>query len=147
MIDKKFIVRKIDMITMDLEYLKALQGLTIDEIARDFLKYSALKNILMEIIGRAIDINNHMIASIPAPEIESPKSYKDTFLTLGKLKILPIDFAAEIAQSAGFRNAIVHDYNDIDKHIVYKRVDDIISQYASYCEYVLKSQQFSSPSS
>lgn len=141
MLDKEFIIRKIDMITEDLEHLKALQGFAIDELARDFLKYSALKNILMEIIGRAIDINNHIIAELAPSESQTPRGYKDTFLLLGRLGILPDDFAQGIAQSAGFRNAIVHDYNDIDKRLVYKKVDDIISQYAAYCGHIHNSKK------
>ena len=141
MLDKEFIIRKIDMITEDLEHLRELQGFTINEIALDFLKYSALKNILMEIIGRAIDINSHIIAELAPAGIQTPRGYKDTFLLLGRLEILPDGFAREIAQSAGFRNAIVHDYNDIDKHLVYKKVDDIISQYAAYCGHIRNSKK------
>ena len=38
MLDKEFIIRKIDMITENLEHLRKLQGFTINEIALDFLK-------------------------------------------------------------------------------------------------------------
>ena len=35
---------------------------TISQMAEDFIKYGALKNILMEIIGRALGINEHLIS-------------------------------------------------------------------------------------
>ncbi len=40
-------------------------------------------------------------------------------------------------KSAGFRNAIVHDYDELDKIEIYKTVGDAIRQYRDYCEYIL----------
>lgn len=56
---------------------------------------------------------------------------------LRDLKILPEDFAEEISKSAGFRNAIVHEYNNLNKGIVYKTVGEAIVQYSQYCKYIL----------
>lgn len=57
MIDKSFIEEKINLISRDLGRLEIFSKMTLDEVAQDFIKYGALKNILMEIIGRAIDVN------------------------------------------------------------------------------------------
>lgn len=138
MIDKEFLKEKINLITRDLERLKIFSDFTISQMAQDFMKYAALKNILMEIIGRAIDINEHLISELIAAGVDVPKTYRETFLKLAELSVLPDDFAKEIARSAGFRNAIVHEYNNLDKEIVYKTVGDAISQYSKYCGYVLE---------
>lgn len=138
MIDKIFIEEKINLITRDLSRLKVFSDFTISQMAEDYVKYGALKNMLMEIIGRAIDINQHLLAELSDVKTEIPKSYKETFLALSDLNVLPKDFAQKIAESAGFRNAIVHEYNNLDKNIVYKTVGEAIDQYAQYCDYVLK---------
>ena len=138
MIDKEFLKEKLNLITRDLERLKIFYDFTISQIAEDFIKYAALKNILMEIIGRAIDINEHLISELARPDMEAPKTYRDTFLLLADLNVLQRDFAKEISKSAGFRNAIVHEYNNLDKSIIYKTVGDAINQYAKYCNYILK---------
>ena len=137
MIDRIFIEKKIDLIKHGLTNLETLKGYAINEIMQDFIKYAALKNILMEIIGRAIDINEHLIAEVSDPTLKSPKTYKETFTRLQDLGILPSEFTRQIAQSAGFRNAIVHDYNNLDEHIVYRTVDEALEQYLKYCEYIL----------
>lgn len=138
MLDKEFINRKINLIREDLGKLEHLRGLAIDQVAGDWLKYSALKNILMEIIGRGIDINEHLILELMKhPETKAPLSYRKTFLALAELRVLPEDFAKQIARSAGFRNAVVHDYNEIDHYIIYKKVDDIIEEYTKYCHHIL----------
>lgn len=138
MLDKKFVVHKIELIREGLTKLKFFKDLTFEEIAKDWLKYHALKNIFMEMIGRALDINQHFIAELAPPEMEAPLDYTQTFLKLWELEILPKEFVKEIAKSAGFRNAIVHGYNQLDKHIVYKTVSEAISQYTKYCDYILK---------
>ena len=138
MLDKDFIKMKIEYIQRDLNHLEPMAKLTINKVAQNDIQYAALKNFLMEIIGRAIDINEHIIAEKGGEKLKSPLRYRETFLSLTKMGILPEGFAQEIAKSAGFRNAIVHDYNNIDKYIVFESVRDAISQYTQYCGYILK---------
>jgi len=64
MIDREFILEKINLITRDLKRLEVFSDLSIDQIAKDFIKFAALKNILMETIGRAIDVNQHLISEL-----------------------------------------------------------------------------------
>jgi len=120
MIDKRFIEEKVNLITRDLSRLSTFSAFTISQMAEDYMKYGALKNMLMEIIGRAIDINQHLLSELSETKAEIPKSYKETFLALAKLGVVPVDFAQKISKSAGFRNAIVHEYNNLDKNIVYR---------------------------
>ena len=136
--DKDFITEKINLITIGLEKLAGFFDSTFSEAAGDYIKYAALKNILMEVIGRAIDINEYLITQSAKPDLELPKTYRETFLALGKLGILPQDFASDIAKSAGFRNAIVHEYNNLDKNEVYKTVGQAVSQYKEYCRYIMR---------
>ena len=137
MVDKRFVQRKLGLIQQDLEKLTILKGLTFEEIAKDFFKYSTLKLVLMEIIGRAIDINEHLITEQESADIKMPLTYRETFLILGESSILPEKFAQEIAKSTGFRNAIVHDYNNLDKYVIYTTIDEAIQQYTKYCEHIL----------
>lgn len=137
MLDQELIKTKIDLIQRDLERLEELRGYTLDEIAGDFYKWSALKLTLVEIIGRAVDINSHIIAELQEKEA-APGTLRETFLRLADLNILPRDFAEKIAESARFRNKIVHEYNHLEEDKVYYSVDEALAQYAKYCGYVLE---------
>lgn len=137
MIDKKFIQEKINLITRDSGDLAQFADYTFDEVAKDSFKYAAIKNFLMEIIGRGLDINNHLIAELSKQGTRTPLSYHETFLMLIELKVLPKEFGEKIAESAGFRNAIVHMYNNLDKQTVYKTIGEAINQYSQYCRYIL----------
>ncbi|MBA3047445.1 DUF86 domain-containing protein [Patescibacteria group bacterium] len=138
MLNARLIKKKIDLIQRDLERLIDFKDFTFDEMAKDYIKYAALKNIFMEIIGRGIDINEHIIARLGSYQNLSPRDYKETFLHMAKLSALPESFAKKIAASACFRNAIVHDYDDLDERIVYKTVGEAIKQYSDYCKHILK---------
>ena len=137
MINKNFVIEKIKLITHGLEQLKSFENMTFGEVAGDYIKYSALKNILMETIGRAIDINEYLIGA-SEKNLPVPATYRDTFLALDQIGALPPEFAQEIAKSAGFRNAIVHEYNNLDKSAVYQTVGQAIDQYKAYCGYIMK---------
>src|SRR3989344_9540205 len=111
MLNQNLIKTKIEYIQRDLGRLQEYSKLTFNQVAKDWHSYSVVKLLLMEIIGRAIDINQHIIAETASTQVAAPLDYRQTFIKLGELEVLPQEFAQEIAQSAGFRNAVVHGYN------------------------------------
>lgn len=138
MVNKIFIQRKIELIQRDLVKLGVFENKTFDQIAGNWKEFAIVKNLLMEIIGRGIDINQHILAEKFTPAVSAPLDYTETFLKLGGLGVLPESFAKKIAKSAGFRNAIVHGYNKIDKSVIYKTVGVAIKQYTQYCRHILR---------
>lgn len=138
MLDPIFVRRKIKFIQEDLKNLEQFRDFTFEEMAHEWVRWSALEWTLAKIIGRAIDINQHLLAELAGKDIPPPKDYTETFLLLKNLRVLPDEFLQKIAKSAGFRNRIIHEYNEIDKNLVYQTVGEAIEQYASYCKYVLE---------
>ncbi len=55
---------------------------------------------------------------------------------LGTMGILKTEFARHIAFSAGLRNRIVHDYEEIDASKVYEALKDAIQQVPIYLDHV-----------
>lgn len=138
MLDIRFIQRKVKLIRQDLEVLTDLADLSFNAVAKDLYRYSTVQLLLMKIIGRAIDINEHLIGELATAKIGAPVTYRETFLKLKDLDVLPAKFAEQIAESAGFRNAVVHEYNNLDKWTVYRSVNDALKEYTQYCGYILK---------
>lgn len=62
MVDKIFIRRKVELIQRDLVRLGEFKNKTFDQIAENWKEFAVVKNLLMEIIGRGIDINQHLLA-------------------------------------------------------------------------------------
>ena len=139
MVNKEFTKSKIELIQKELINLEKLSHYDLQEIMGDFLKQNTLERILEKIIMRAIDINQHLIAELSEKEIESPKSYKETFIKLVELEIYPREFAENISKSVGTRNILIHEYDAIDYSRIYSCVKDCLRDYEKYCEYILKS--------
>lgn len=137
MINENIIREKVSLIARDLERLKSFANSSLVQSEESYIKYAALKNMIMEIIGRAIDINYHFISEYITPEKNAPQNYKEVFLMLYDIGVLPEEFAKEIAKSVGLRNAIVHEYSGLEEDALYEVMGEVIEQYAKYCKYVL----------
>lgn len=136
MLDKEFIKSKINFIQNDLEDLSRFKSFSLQEIVSDSFKHMVVERIFEKVIGDALDINQHIIAE--SKKIEVPNDYKETFLALAKLKILPEKFSEEISKSAGLRNILVHQYRTLNENLFYKSIKSCLNDYARYCEYILK---------
>jgi len=80
----------------------------------------------LEVAAQAcIDIANRIIA---LEQLEKPSDAHGAIEMLGKVGVLPREFAEKLAPIAGFRNILVHEYLEIDwaeimKHL--SRLDDL----------------------
>ena len=137
MLDHELIQRKVKLIQEDLSRLEPMAEYSFDQVAKDLMKYDAVERRLERIVTRAIDVNRHVIAELGKGS-ESARTYEDTFLRLADLGIYPDKFAREIAPSAGLRNVLVHEYDEVDPKLVFQSVGKALFQYAKYCEYLLK---------
>jgi len=137
MLNHTFLQRKIKLIQEDLARLEPLGHFSFHEVAKDPVKYAATERLLERIITRAIDINRHCIAELGKGN-EVVRTYEDTFLRLGDLAVLPQTLAKAIAPSAGLRNVLVHEYDEVDERLVYQSVGHALTQYTKYCDQLIK---------
>ena len=138
MINKDFVKRKLFLNQAELERLQEFEQITINEITKDLGKHAACERYLERLIGRAIDINQHLIAEKGNVNTNlGAMRYRDTFLALTKLGVYPEDFARKIAPSAGLRNALVHEYNNINPEILRKSICEAVSEFNDYAKYIL----------
>ncbi len=133
MIGRKLVTRKITLI---LKYLSALTDLSRQ--SREAYLANLINEVLAErylerMIGRMIDINYHLITESGQPP---PKDYHESFQMLGTMGILQGEFSREIAFSAGLRNRIVHEYDEIDAAKVYEALQVAVQQFPTYLNHV-----------
>lgn len=145
MLDNDFIRRKLALNQKDLTRLEEFEDLTVNEIAQDPIKGAACERFLERIIGRAIDINQHVIAEKGDITLEVIR-YRDTFLRMADLEVYSKEFAEQIAPSVGLRNALVHEYNNIDPNIFHKSIGEAIKEFNVYAKYVLDFIERQTPS-
>nr|WP_274520625.1 DUF86 domain-containing protein [Ectothiorhodospira variabilis] len=136
-IREDFVRRKLQLITDDLVRLVRFKELTLEELLSDDIRLAAVERIIERIVMRAVDVNEHLLAECLPPQARSTRiTYRDTFLMLADLGVCDADFAQAIAGSAGLRNILVHDYNDVDRSILHRSIGSCLRDYTAYVQQV-----------
>lgn len=133
MIDPELVTRKINLILKDLEPLGAYGKMTLEEYLGDKINELVVERYLERIIGRMIDINYHLVTELGCPP---PRDYFESFTELGKLGVLPPDFARSVAQAAGLRNRIVHEYDEVDEQKIHEALTAVLQDIPRYIGHV-----------
>lgn len=137
MLDKEFIKRKIKLIEEDLGELSKFKNYSLDDLAKDAVKFYASERLLERIIIRAIDINRYLVEEL-GMGLEKVRKYHDVFIVLKESNIYPADFAEKMGAMADFRNELVHEYNGLDKEKVYMKIKEVLNCFTKYCDYIIK---------
>lgn len=114
-VEVEIITRKLAVIVENLKGLEPIKDMTQGEYVRDLYKRKAAERLLQELIEAAIDINTYI--TVQTGHI-APDDYYESFLKMGELKIISLDLANKLAPSAGLRNRLVHEYNQLDHSMV-----------------------------
>jgi uncharacterized protein YutE (UPF0331/DUF86 family) len=136
MIDAELVIRKLVLIAGDLAALEPLARLPVSEFLAGPLNEPAAERLLERMIGRMIDVNYHVATELGE---RPPKDYFESFVALGRVGVLPVDFARRIASSAGLRNRIAHEYDTIDPVRVHEALGAAL---ADVPEFVAKVKEF-----
>jgi len=128
--------RKLQLIAEDLERLVPFRDESYESLIGDPLRLAAVERILERIVMRAIDTNEHIISELAtgAEERVTRLSYRETFLRLAELGVYSPEFAQRIARSAGLRNILVHDYNDVDHRVLFESIPSALQEYQEYVQ-------------
>lgn len=96
--------------------LKKYQTVSYADYSSNEDMQAIVERLLQLSIQSCIDIGNYIIAR---QELEIPEIEDNVFSVLGKHDIIPKSLAARIKGMLRFRNILVHDYLEIDQHIVH----------------------------
>ncbi|OGH55965.1 MAG: hypothetical protein A3G34_04670 [Candidatus Lindowbacteria bacterium RIFCSPLOWO2_12_FULL_62_27] len=134
MIDPELVARKAGLIEKDLIVLgEALKKQATPQL--DAPAQALFERLLERMIGRMIDINFHLITESGRP---APKDYHESFVELGRMSILEPTFAKHISVSAGLRNRIAHEYDEIDPAKLLEAARDAVKDIPNYLKQVLE---------
>ena len=133
MIDPELVTRKMLLITADLRALEPLSRRPLEDYLAHATDEILVERYLERIIGRMIDINYHLITEAGHPP---PRDYFESFTQLARIAVLPAAFAKQIAASAGLRNRLVHEYDEIDPEHVYSGLLAAVRDVPEYLQHV-----------
>lgn len=135
-INKKIIIRKISFINKDLQSLRALSKLSLKTYLSKSDYEAMAERYLERIIGRMIDINYHILVE---EEDVISVDYFNSFIDLGKKKYLPLKFSRDLANSAGLRNRLAHEYDEIDEKKIYEAIQSSLKDVPKYLKHIVQS--------
>jgi len=135
-IDGKLISRKITLINNELKSLKGLSKLSFKTYLSKTEYEILAERYLERIISRMIDINYHILSE---NEKEIPVDFYTSFVELGNKKYLPVKLSKNLANSAGLRNRLAHEYDELDPKKVYNAIDSCIKDVPRYLNALVKS--------
>ncbi len=69
---------------------------------------------------------------IAAGEGRDVPNYTTAIIELGRLGILPGDFAREFSSAAGFRNVLVHGYLDVDLALLHRLLNERLDDFETF---------------
>jgi len=94
---------------------------------KDHLKQDAIAINLQRAAEQAIDLANHVIRK---GKLGLPKESRESFDILAEENVIPGELADKLKGMVGFRNIMVHEYQDLDikimVDIIEHRLDDLI---------------------
>jgi len=133
MIDAELVTRKIVLITRDLTALEPIARLGQPGFLADPTNEALAERYLERMIGRMIDINYHLITETGNPP---PADYYGSFTELGRVGALDPETAQRLASSAGLRNRIVREYDELDPKRIFEAVQASLRDIPEYLRQV-----------
>lgn len=132
---KEEIVDKLEKLKEYMKILESYQDTTLDELKDNVTLRGAVERYLELAIECVIDISEMVISR---EGLKRPDKYREVIEVLGENGVLPEIFAKELAPAAGFRNILVHLYDDIDVKEVHKNLKNKLNDFDRFSKYIAK---------
>jgi uncharacterized protein YutE (UPF0331/DUF86 family) len=136
LVDRHVVQARIAKIREYVALLRRIRGLADERrFVKDPLIYGNAERYLQLAIQSVLDISNHIVADM---SLNLPASSKELFELLAAHKVLSVRLARKLIPMAGFRNVLVHDYLEIDRHRVYGILRNNLGDFERFIKAVVK---------
>lgn len=118
------------------EHLRAAEchiNCTLQEIESNPILRSAVERDLYVVVQAVIDLAEGVVAY---RGFRKPTTMREAFDILGDEKILSAKFAHEFSKLVGFRNALAHDYEDLNFEVIYNVLHNKLKDVYEFLDYV-----------
>lgn len=101
----------------------------------DHLKQDAIAINLQRACEQSIDLANH---TIKTRKLGLPKESKESFILLAKEGIIPKELAENLSNMVGFRNVLVHQYQELDVSLMQNVIEDNLDDLIDFTNYIVE---------
>ncbi|MBD1906745.1 DUF86 domain-containing protein [Funiculus sociatus GB2-A5] len=132
-IDSELVLVRLRLLVNYRNTLEEFRSVSLDEYLSDFRQQLIVERLLQLMAEAATDINKNLLVQL---HNISPATSINPFLEAGRQGIITPELAAELAQAAGMRNILVHQYKEIDSRIVFTAIQKALAQYPLYIQQI-----------
>ena len=133
MTDQELLAKKLAFIETCVRELRDVAA--PERIETDIREERFIAHTLQIAIQAALDVASHIVSD---QRLGEPATNRDLFALLVKAKCLPTELSQDLGNMAGFRNILVHGYQDVDPAImadvVVNHVNDLLAFVAAIRE-------------
>lgn len=102
---------------------------------QDHFKQDAIAVNMQRACEQCIDLANH---TIRGKKLGLPQSSKESFALLAQHHIIPRNLAANLENMVGFRNVLVHQYQDLDIQLMVDVIENHLDDLIDFTNFVIK---------
>lgn len=129
------IIAKLERLDEYLLYLREIQKVNKKSFIKDYHFYGLAERYLQLAIEVILDIGKLIIL---AKNFRKPEDNQEVFTILHENNIVSKNDLKNFSGIANFRNILVHDYEKIDREIIYKKLHDNIDDFTLFKKSVLR---------
>ena len=133
MVEEEVVSRKLAMLRQHVDALRAATDITWEKYRTDLRARAFVERYLHLATEAVLDLGNHIVSQEGWRE---PKGYADLFAVLSENGVIPPQRLGEFQRMAGFRNLLVHRYEQVDDEIVYGVFRKRLGSYEEFAELV-----------
>ncbi|WP_352425095.1 type VII toxin-antitoxin system HepT family RNase toxin [Aminomonas paucivorans] len=102
---------------------------------RDHLRQDAIALNLQRAAEQCIDLANH---AVRVRRLGIPKDSREGFLLLAREGLIPSRLASLMAGMVGFRNVLVHQYQELDLAVLTEVVEHRLEDLLEFTDWILR---------
>ena len=136
MVDRFVVAARLTKIREYVALLRKIRGLADERhFVSDPLIYGNAERYLQLAIQAVLDISHHIVADRNLP---LPADSRSLFELMARQKVISKGLSVKLAAMAGFRNILVHEYLEIDRHRVYRALTTDLRDFESFIRAVTR---------
>lgn len=129
------VVAKLVRLDEYIQYLSEIQKVNKKSFVQDYHFYGLAERYLQLAIEVLLDVGKLVIVS---KNLRRPEDNQDIFSVLREKKLISKKLTERLIGIANFRNILVHDYDKIDREIVYLKLQRNLNDFKDFKKEVLK---------
>ncbi len=135
MLDTEGIQARLDKLDEYSQILKELRGSAQSIFLTDYHLYGLAERYLQLSIECVLDIGTMLVTGLG---LRRPERHQDVIQILIEAGVLSPELGARLTGIAGFRNILVHEYLQIDRNLVYQKLQEGVTDFEDFAAEVVR---------